>query len=188
MFKKLTMLAMAVGALLAFAIPAVASANVTLTDESGAAVEVGTEITATSTNTTTVTANGSLTCPKVIIHGELTSNGSDVAIKSLSTTTEGQCKFGGLINTTITSPAVGNITLTTGGSGTIASTTFVSDIGAPVNLSCHFSSGSLGISWTSTGVSVSKGGLTGTGTGCPSKGEISGEFSLEANGEALTID
>jgi hypothetical protein len=187
MMKKLTLLAMAVGALLAFAIPAAASANVTLTNENEEAVSVGTKVTATSTNTTTTTANGQLSCPKVIIQGEVTTNGSDVGIKSLSTTTEGQCRFAGMFDATITNPAVGDITLTTGGVGTIASATFVSDIPA-VGLTCHFSSGSLGISWNSTGVAVSKGALAGTGTGCPTKGEITGSFTLAAGAEALSID
>jgi hypothetical protein len=185
--KAFTLLLMGVGALLAFSIPAGASANVTLTNENEEAVSVGTKVTATSTNTTGTTANGTYSCPKVVIHGELIENEADVAIKPLSTTVQGQCRFAGMFDMTITNPAVGNITLTTGGVGTIASATFVSDIPA-VGLTCHFSSGSLGISWNSTGLAVSKGAETGTGAGCPTKAEITGSFSLEAGVEALSFD
>jgi hypothetical protein len=186
--KAFTLLLMGVGALLAFSIPAVASANVMLTNENEEPVEVGTEITMTSTNMSTTTANGTITCPKVILHGVLTANVSDVAIKSLSMTVEGQCKYAGVLNVTITNPTVGNITLTTGGVGTIASMTYVSDVPG-VGLTCHASStGSFAIAWTSAELSVSKAPMVVTGPGCPTFAQTSGSFSLETGGEALSID
>lgn len=75
MIKKLTLLAMAVGALVAFAVPAAASAAVTLTTGEET-LKAPSEITAVSTNTKTTIAPGVvLECAEVNLAGETTGEG-----------------------------------------------------------------------------------------------------------------
>jgi hypothetical protein len=65
------------------ALPAMASAAPQLTNPDGTTVAVGTTLTATSTNATTVlTKIGTLRCEEVIVHGVVTENsGTSVKIK-----------------------------------------------------------------------------------------------------------
>jgi len=118
MIKKLAMLAMAIGALVAFAAPAIAQAD-ELTEE-GVPLEVGAEVTLTSTNLVTTSPLGTLTCKKVTIHGEVTENGpTTVKGREISTTVEG-------CNHTITDPTAGTLSLS-GGTGSTSGTKFVVD-------------------------------------------------------------
>ena len=65
------------------ALPAMASAATQLTNPNGTRVAVGTTLTATSTNATTVLSKGTtLTCEKVAIHGIVEENsGTSVLVK-----------------------------------------------------------------------------------------------------------
>lgn len=193
MFKKITVLAISVGALVAFAVPAAAQANIQLT-EGGTALSTGAKITATSTNLKTQTANGTLECAKVTLHFEVDANGPNQVVLD----PEGQAGTEGCVlnvgiaklPTTITDGTVlQNLTLNTTGAGT-TSATFVSDVPA-AELTCHFEGGvsaQAGASGTSI-LNVGPSILTGEGEGCPEEGTISGTFNAEtANGTAVTID
>lgn len=76
MIKKLTMLAMAVGALVAFAVPAAASATPLIHDEKGEPVN---HVTAVSENTISVTNLGTLECSTVELTIEVTENTTTTA-------------------------------------------------------------------------------------------------------------
>lgn len=135
MGKKLILLGMAVAAVAAFAMPAVASADFTLTDHEGK-VGVGEPIIGTSTNAvTTNTALGKLTCDHVEITGIVTANSGTHAAAiggEVGKTTE--CFAEGTIPLTITEAKL--LTLTTAGDdeGTL-SMTYIADVGP---FECHF--------------------------------------------------
>jgi len=121
MIKKLTMLAMAVGALVAFAAPAMAQADELYekTINGNVPLKVGAEITLTSTNLVTHAGIGTLECKKVTIHGEVTKNGPTITGKEKSTTVEG-------CNHTITDPTAGTVELGSG-TGKTTGTSFTVD-------------------------------------------------------------
>jgi len=73
MIKRLTLVASVI-AVVAFAAPAMASANPQLTMPAGTTVPKGTLITGTSTNAVTKTSIGELKCEKVVLNGEVTEN------------------------------------------------------------------------------------------------------------------
>ena len=174
---------MALGALLALAIPAMASAS-QLTS-GGKAVAVGTVIRATSSNATTDTSAGTLTCVSVSVDGKVTKNsgGESTATTSGEGTTSG-CKLGETA-VTITDPTLLGLTLINGTTGS-ASLTFVADIGA---LKCHFSGTVPATYVPKSGVLHLAGTLVGSGAGCPTSGSFMGDFSLETTaGVAVTID
>lgn len=75
MLKKLTLMAMSVAALLAFAAPASANGPL-ITTSTGAAA---TSITATSTNTKTTTPLGTLECRTVTLQGNISTNANTTA-------------------------------------------------------------------------------------------------------------
>ena len=189
MFKKLTLLAMAVGALVAFAAPAAANAQL-LTSE-GVAVPVGTDITATSTNLQTTTEQGILECAKVTIHAKVTANTAETsAAESTAVTTEGCVTNVGFTTFPTNIPtASADLHLEGGGVGT-ALATFVAEIETPeATLTCHFE-GEPALGYESgTDVLGVRGGMAGSGAGCAEAGEIHGEFTLETEGgEPVTID
>jgi len=112
MIKRLVLLAMAVGALVAFAAPAMAQADELYEESIGVKtpLKIGSEITLTSTNLKTTLFFGTLTCEKVTIHEEVTKNGpTTITGKERSTTAEG-------CNRTITDPTFGSASLS-GGTG-----------------------------------------------------------------------
>jgi hypothetical protein len=184
MSKKTMVLAMALGALLALAIPAMASAS-QLTS-GGKALAVGTVVQATSSNAKTVVGETALTCTSVAVSGKLTKNtgGESVATTNGAGTTSG-CKFG-TTAATITDATLLGLTLVSPTVGT-ASLTFVADIGPLV---CHFSSTSVAVTYTAGASSIHLAGtLIGSGSGCPTSGAFSGDFALETTaGVAVIVD
>jgi hypothetical protein len=190
MIKKMMLLAMAVGALVALAAPAAQAIEL---KEGGKALKTGVEVTATSTNLVTTTASGTLSCELVTIHGTLAKNGPAVEIKPTTTTTK-NCSINagekGVHSATITSPAVGTISVVNQGVGSASAVTFLADI-PDFALECHFS-GTAGFTYVSGSstltVAAASSVLTGSGTNCPTSGTLEGSFSLEtSNGTAVTI-
>jgi len=210
MFKKLTLLAMALGALVALAAPAFASANVQLTDVNGNRIPNGSEITVTSGNLVTTTESGFLECAeaeagKVTIHFEVVTNGLEhVVLKQLGAATTVNCVLNigtAKIPTTITDGTVGveeneeeeithEVTINTWGTG-VTNSTFVSDIpvGGGAEISCHLEGavhlqGSNGSDVLNAGPSL----LAGAGAGCPNAGVIEGSFTIENAAGSVTLD
>ncbi len=170
--KKMLLLASMAMAAVAFAAPAAAQANALLTDE-GSALEVGAEVTATSTNLVTVSGVGTLECELVTIHGEVVENGPEVEIEDVATTTE-NC------NSTITNPTAGTITLNSG-TGVADNATFVAG-GV-----CDFA-GNIPFSYTSGTDVLTVTGANQLSSAC-GPGSMSGSFTLEtADGTAVIID
>ena len=187
MAKKLMLLGMAVVAFAALALPAVASAAPALTEPAGTLVPKGATIVGTSTNSTTVTSAGTLTCAKVTVTGEVTENtGSSVkGVAKGEGKTEG-CKLGSS-SLTITDPTLLAISSNTPGKG-VVSLTFIADL---FGIPCHFVGNNLPFTYTSGSDSMSIAGtLTGTsGFPCPSSGSFSGTYTLEtSNGTPLILD
>lgn len=194
MMKKLTLLAMAVGALIAFAVPAMASANVTLTDEGGQPVAVNSKITAYSVNTETTSKNGNLVCPWVGITGNVAENGTAVRLDEVEVTLPTECTFAGFLPSHV-SASIDEIELTTGGAGTaygVAFSSLITGVGATCNFSGN-EEGSLAVSWSSGAISIGGAGnnLVASGAGCPTEAEIHGDFGLfsdDEHTEELTLE
>jgi hypothetical protein len=179
MIKKMMLLALSVGALVAFAAPAIASAN------TGQLTGAGETLVGTSTNTKTVTAAGTLVCSHVELEGEVQENGASGSMLGNGVGfTEGCEVEQNHAPVTITDPTVTTLTLnSSGGSATL---TFISDIAGV--LVCHFS-GTVPVTWTAPSNTIHIAGtLTGTGAGCPTAGSISGDFALSSGGEEVIVD
>jgi hypothetical protein len=203
MVKKLMLLAMAVGALVAFAAPAMAQANVTLTNEAGEALESGEGITATGSDLETVTAAGTLFCNEVNLSGEVGSNGGATATAeniSGTATFDGSPACPVLVGgEPVTQAVITNISASVafagGGNGT-ASFSFTYDlfVSPTEAIMCTFATSSPAAITYTTGppavVTVPGAALTGTGElGCPSTGTLHGHLTLgDASGSPLTID
>lgn len=182
MFKKTMLLAMAVGALVAFAAPALAQAEPILTSE-GKGVEPGEVVTATQDPTKHV-----VTQLKPVSLGQLTCEVIDLSLKVGENTTttvtgSGTGTATGCENlkqpVTITTINVSSIDLTANATGN-ASFTFQYDLGTLTN--CEFS-GTVNLTYghkSNTVSLVSGNTLTGSGPiGCPTEGEITGGFVLD---------
>jgi len=186
MAKKLSLLLAAI-AVVAFAVPAFASAAPAVT-EGGALVEPGALIQGTNIGAvTTETSLGKLSCNTVTLTGELTNNsGSTVRGIGVGQGSASTCNVGGK-SITITDITLGELHSATVGSGTI-NVTFVADL--PNNVTCHFESPNMPFTYTSGGdvVKVVKGDLKGTPAACE-PGLLSGEFTIETDGGgALVLD
>ena len=176
MAKKLTLLTMAIGAMLALAIPAMASAS-SLTMPEKTLVPVGTAIQGTSTDVVTTTSLGNLKCEKVTVNGKVTkNNGTEVEGTANGASTSSNCFFK-------TNPiAIKNITLnniksTTIGSGT-ASLSFEAEV-KPGELNCKYSGSAVPFTYTSgTDSLLLSGGLTASPAACGTA-SIKGNFTLE---------
>lgn len=173
MLRKTMLLALSVGALIAFAAPTVASAQL---KENGVDLAVGAEVTATSTNLETL-ATGlgvNLTCEIVTLHLKVERNNpGDMELSDVATTIEG-------CTSPITNPTAGTVTLG-GGVGIAHDATFIA---AGV---CHFE-GDIPFSYNKAGGTT----LTVTGTeqfdGNCGKGDMKGDFHLEtSDGTPVTI-
>jgi len=186
-------MAMAVGA---FSAPAVAQANVILTDPPGTKVPVGAGITATSTNFHMPTSIGTFTCKKVTLHYTLVTNGNNhVVLNPVNTpthngTTEG-CEehtvFGSFASTA-TNFGTGQLTINTWGTG-VTPFTYTTTVPA-LNLHCTWT-GNLHVRGTN-GTDIAHAGpssVVGSGPNCPASGTVTGTFTLEtSNGTPVTID
>ena len=187
MFKKMMLMAVSAAALLAFAIPAIAQAD-TLT-ETGVALKPGAGVTATSSNLTTKTANGTLACQKVTLHFEVVSN-NPLVLAPVGTATTENCTLNNLPIVTITSGHVlSNLSLTNGEGSVTAE--FVSDIfSSPAHSTlvaeCEFE-GNLNVKGTNGSGTINVGGILNGPCG---EGEMTGAFTLETSGDfhPLTLD
>jgi hypothetical protein len=190
MFKKLTLMALSVAALVAFAIPAAAQAeNPLITDSLGGAA--GT-IEAHSGNTTTQTANGKLECATVNLDINLSENtnlkahgsGSGSAEGTPGKTMTGHCGVSGVLPVHILSITVDTINLTKHGGQTTGTANFTYTY-----LITHPSLGEIHCTFTGTGVTVTATGedtitvagevkKSGGSAFCAETGQLAGEFTV----------
>ncbi|MBS1680030.1 MAG: hypothetical protein JST08_21895 [Actinobacteria bacterium] len=169
MIKKLSLLAMVVGAVAAFAAPGVANAA-KLTMPANTLVPKGTTITGTSTNTVTETTLGKITCKEVMVSGNVEKNtGTEVEVKTDATAganTATGCEIVGLGAVTI-DPTLTNITASGAGPGTAAFTFNVTGI-------CEAKSTTSEVTWFGTNKLHITAGVAECGTG-----GLTGDFTLE---------
>jgi hypothetical protein len=180
MLKKITLLAISVGALVAFAAPAVAQAQqlYELNVKQHVSLNNGAKVTATATDLTTHTVFGTLTCKLVTIHGEvLENNANTVRIGNNSVTVEG-------CNVPITNPSVGQITIVKAETVGIAhDATFVAHIPPPAEVTCHYT-GDIPFSYahdTDTLTVTGANQFTGTPNPPCGTGTMTGSFTLETS-------
>jgi hypothetical protein len=193
MFKKLSLLALSVAALVAFAVPAVAQGNAIITTEGGGAA---TAITAVSENTVSVTAAGTLSCSTVHLEGNLSTNntteatatGSGSAIGSpFFTPHHGPCEIEGVAPVVnITSIDLKHLVLDGGGTGTAE---FLYKYTTPAGV-CHFE-GHADVTYAATTDMINiDGTLVGSATegNCSTFGVISGDFKVtDGSGNPVVI-
>ena len=199
MLKKMMLLALSVGALMAFAVPTVAQADVQLTDVNGEPVSG--EITATALGTLVTTVNHPtpfprLECGNVTLHMNVLTNGLEhVELEQIGEATTSGCALN-LNGTTklpasITDGTVGALTIDTWGEGS-ATSTFVSDVPAAGLANCRLEGDVNVLATDGTDIlDVEPSLLTkeeGSGEGCSNSGTIEGSFTLENNLGPLTID
>lgn len=180
MAKKLTLFLTA-AAFIALTVPAFANAAA-LTDGSGNLLPVGTVIIGTSTNATTQTSLGSLTCEETEIEDEvLTNNAFTITLGRKGPKKPKNCKLG---KKTIEISQIGwHVHI---GETFTAEVTFVAEL---PELTCHFE-GTIPITYTSGGNSfkVTNGDLTGTPEACE-PGTFNGTFTLtQSGGGAVVLD
>lgn len=177
MLKKMTLLAMAVGALLAFSIPAAASAA----ELTGA--KVGDTITATSVNAETTIPGGKiLKCKHVAVNGIVTVNSGGVVAVAMdgANDTASECDVDGV--GTIVRPTFEGLELE-GEAGEAAFSFEVLTAGG----FCPVSSAASEVTWTTGTDSVHIVAAVVPGKeGCPG-GELHGDFTLTKGGVPLTI-
>jgi hypothetical protein len=187
MLKKMMLLAMAVGALIAFAAPTVAQAELT-------GVEKGDTIIATSTNLRTTTAGGTLFCKHVQINAEVTGNGATATAQTTSVTTNECSVEQNGAPVIITSASAGEISL--GGEAGTAQPAFVDDIPAAFLAGCELS-GEAAVTYVSGTdvISIPKpetpnmaGGATDP-AGCANAGFIEGDLTVtDGEGNPVLVD
>jgi hypothetical protein len=191
MAKKLILLAMAVGALLAFALPAVASAQ-QITNSEG---EPAANVTAVSTNTVTNVPGGlQLGCTTVNLAVNLTSNTPETSAGILTGTAEGNPYVSPQTHTGACSTNTGTPVQITSINGSIhlasgantASFNYAYDIAGVIP--CTFEgAGTVTYVPGSDEISVVAPG-TGAGEGCPPVGTVEGSFTvLDENGNPAEI-
>jgi hypothetical protein len=192
MLKKMMLLAMAVGALVAFAAPAIAQAETVITDTEELPA---TTMTAFSSNLTTTTAVGILDCNTVNITGNVT-NGTPATLSEIHGTatsdvhpfsTIGECPVRNGEGTPITGAritAISGHAELEGGTGT-ASFDFTYDVTvAPgVFLSgCTFTTSGAALTYSGDNITLDNAVLTGSGpAGCSTTGELSGDLTLDGS-------
>jgi hypothetical protein len=194
--RKLMLMALSIGALVAFMAPAAAQA-VELT-ENGTALTPGAEVTATSSNLVTTTQGGVFECGSVVLHLTVGTNGPEhVTLTQDGVATAANCELNqtgigkGHLPATITDGTIGEMTINEAGEGE-ASATFIDDVYANaahtiLALSCH-AEGQVsvqGVAGTDELI-VNPSPLTITNPGCPPSGTIEGTFTLETSGTPVT--
>ncbi|HEU4737922.1 MAG TPA: hypothetical protein VFS54_02440 [Solirubrobacterales bacterium] len=192
MFKKLTLMALSVAALVAFAVPAAAQAEGPLiTNSSGEAAET---VEATSSNTISTTSSGvKLECTTVNLHLELPENANTTAKGSGTGTAVGNpggpthvgtCRTSSGLGVDITAVNVSEIHLTkhSGVTTGTAKFSYTYDLyaGSMLVAECTFG-GSATVKATGTSSLNISGTLTKTGgsASCPTEGTIAGDFALD---------
>lgn len=208
--KRMLLLASMALAATAFAVPAMAQADVTLTDPENQPLANGAKVTATSENLVTTTGSGTLECSLVTLHLEVkTNNNKHVVIEQLGEATTEGCVLNageaGTFPTTITDGTLGvgggekRLTIDTWGTGE-TNATFVSHSyleGFPHEeafqiATCHFTGPVHVLATDGTDIIHVNGELAKTPgeESCPSEtGNLHGEFTLETpNGTTVIID
>jgi hypothetical protein len=199
MLKKLTLLALAVGAVVAFAAPAAASAH-QLTDGAGNTLAVPTNLSIESGNAVSHLAGGhTLTCERVTVTGTLTTNnGSTVTVAMTNDTVFGEsgtaenCLLDGQVPVTITA-TFEHLHLETGvGATNTATFTFIAHIpnGMGGTVTCKYHSTVNVTPESGTSNASASGGLELVeGEGCAPGETFSGEFTVETTaGGPVIID
>lgn len=191
MIKKLTLLAMAVGALVAFAVPAMASADVRITDGSGNPLSVNDTITAVSTNAQTVTGAGTLVCSEVHLGVVVTQNDEETVKLSDDTSTPGAasgCKVKENNLPVTVTPTIEEIHITTGGTKT-ATFRFIAHLGGVGGPQCEYKTNpakgkEVNLSYESGSSTIhAEGTLEGSGVApCSASAAFSGDFALSREG------
>lgn len=178
MLKKMMLLALAVGALVVFAVPTVAQAVVKLEDSQGT-LNNGAEITMTSTDTKiTISPTAVMWCTHTEFVGEVVGFGTTIFAFFGKFESNG-CHVNGVVPLTITS-SEGEAEFSEGGGGE-ASLEFMYDVPGLGFSKCIDEASGIGLSWESetNEVAFSGGPLLGTGSGCPAGAEaIHGQFTI----------
>jgi hypothetical protein len=179
MIKKMMLLVAAVGVLAAFAVPAAASAAPLLVNSKGAAVSKVTITQDPSALVKTVTSAGTLGCETIDVTAALSKDTETEAVGSGSGSA-GNCKVNGSVPATITSITASSLILKSNTTGT-AKFSFLYDVPLGGLSGCTLT-GTVGLTYAHKTNTVSIGTpntLTGSGTGCPTSGTITGSFVLE---------
>jgi len=188
--KKMLLLGTMAMAAIAFAAPAVAQADVFLSDEDNIPLDPGADVTATSTNLITTTTGGTLSCAKVTLHFDVkTNNGTHVELTPTGQATTENCIVvqNGFKVTITDGTVLGDVTINTWGTAN-AAMTFNDDVyhSSDINHTtilqqCHFAGTAhlVGLGTTKDEIELTPSSLTGTGAGCAATGTIEGKFTLE---------
>jgi hypothetical protein len=187
--KKMMLLALSVGALVAFMAPAVAQADIELTG-----VDIGEEITATSLNFSTTFWGSVFNCAKVTLHLRVEVSSSEhILLAPTSTATTKGCAVAGALPTTFTDwTLLEDLTIDTWGAGEVT-VEFTSHIVFPplgIDITnCH-NGGIINLQGSngSSSLTLNPSALTGGGGGgCPEETTMSGSFSLENGAAELVV-
>ena len=188
MAKKFSLF-MAAMAVLAFAIPAMASAAPEVTSKAGTRAAVPQNITGTNVGhvLTTGTPFGTLTCNKVTLNGVLTVNSGTKVTGNAGTGTTSECN----VNNnplTITNITVTHLESTVVGSG-VASFTFVADL--PGGITCDYTGTNVPFTYV-TGTShitfKEAAGINGPGFCAAPAIKFDGTFSIEIGSTPVILD
>jgi hypothetical protein len=185
MFKKLTLLLAAV-AVVAFAVPSLASAS-KATIPAGTLAPVGTAITTTGSDIVQKSSTlGALTCATLTLNGKITKNDGTTLEASGSNSNPAQS---GCVNGTksiiFTTFEITKLVSTTSGSGTM-SYTAKEDIGT---VECTFIGTSVPFTYTVGGSAIvfsEAGGITSSPAACGTM-KLSGQFKLEKTGTSTAL-
>lgn len=187
MLKRMMLMALSVGMLIAFAAPA-AQGNVFLA-KGGDKLSPGDLVTATSTNLLVKQTDGaSLICTKYTLHFEVVSNGGleHVELEQTQTATTSHCTANGVLPATVQNGGVTqNITFDTWGTANVASTAVYSTwLNAAHTMlaatPCDYA-GTLHIEGLASGndsIRVNKSALTAAGC---KEAHVEGTFTLETS-------
>jgi hypothetical protein len=188
MLKKMMLLAMAVGAILAFAAPA-AMAQVQITDSEGEPLGA---VAFDSTNLRSTTANGILACETVSLTGTA-SGGTISGITGTATGAlpGGECRVLNGSGETVTGAKITTISGHADLDAGTASFTFSYDVTVAPGVyvsGCHFVATEQAVTHGETSVSIPGAAMTGSGPAtppCSTVGELHGTLNIQ-NG--ATID
>ena len=171
----------------AFAVPALASAAPAITDPPGTVLEKGKLLEMTSIGAVTVsTSLGKFSCPTWTWTMHVNANGgSTFQLLGTGQGTSANCTIGGkaATGTDFTLTLIHSATV---GSGTM-NLTFHFD--APSGITCHFASASVPFTYTAGGdvMKITNGDLVGTPAAACEPGLLNAEFTIETDGGGAVI-
>jgi hypothetical protein len=194
MLKKMMLLAMAVGALIAFAASAVAQADVELTNNKEETLGVGTTVMATSTDLQTTIGVNTVSCALVQLNFEVTANGlQHVVLTPVGEAVAVGCNLNGVSAMAVTDWTVlEDLTVNTWGTAEVTAKFIFSlqgfGLGCTLEGVLHIE----GIGPGTSGIDVGPAWMSNPGgseSGCISGMEMHGSFTLEDDeGEPVTLD